>query len=869
MDIFNRPPAIAEDTLQYTLYPPKNLSDKAAVTTFAACIRTYTDSLLLDFVWHRDAFELKVVSDPDPDNDGSRWILEGRMRVGDCVDDEWCTVWLLREVSAKWDLVISVSDSDGEFLLIEAAEALQSWVKPSNSENRVWIYSFRLHLVPISHISPPSRKRHSRQSSGANEDNDRDGTNTEDDNEYISAQDAIKLVRDLSILTVAPPDVENTVWRRISQYPAATRHQHKTKAYIPIDVAKSLVNKPSLIQKAVEAFYTRDAIQLRAAHRMSRFPPNTCVLSTVKMTRTAYAQLVGQKFSPPKVFGHWEEPEGTKEWRWRDVGMKIFDFDKAVGFEMLYHESKGRPDASSATGDTVKASAEAKKDALRRNPEYTTYIQNLVSADYFRGEIEGSELWNILENKAADMFVEVRQADGARRPSFAAQVNNIVSGLSHPVSIPQDEEDSDDWLNVDSQDFEAMLKQTMGNTKSAARTDAMDVDIPETDEIAEERLTSAQATKLKELATKVESFVEGQGDLDGARFEDDLFSDEEFSDEYSQSDEEEENSTQLAARQADMDKLVPGLEPSEYGKMPSSFHSNSQRVAPANIGTDVVEAKVEQADKPEAKPSTAEQPRTKPIRQPIIPRDKYDGVDSDDETDEEEDVEADESDEERPQVVGDIEIDMGEEEEEFLAFSRQALGISDDQWNEIVQDRQKRGGGSPAAAKYPFLTLFPAFLPASAAKGAFAMKEPMAAPAATEKQPQGRTPTPGPRPNVNPNLDSFEAVMQAMDTELARMRPKSTKAGKIPTPTTADKEKGKAKTTVEGEDEDIESAMDAELKAALERGDEDEDQVEEAPDYNLIKNFLESFKNQAGLSGPVSNLAGMLQPGWQLPRDES
>lgn len=31
----------------------------------------------------------------------------------------------------------SVFDSDGEFLLIEAAEALPSWVKPSNTENRV------------------------------------------------------------------------------------------------------------------------------------------------------------------------------------------------------------------------------------------------------------------------------------------------------------------------------------------------------------------------------------------------------------------------------------------------------------------------------------------------------------------------------------------------------------------------------------------------------------------------------------------------------------------------------------------------------------------------------------------------------------
>ncbi len=36
----------------------------------------------------------------------------------------------------------SVWDSDGEFLLIEAAEELPSWVSPSNAENRVRPYMF-------------------------------------------------------------------------------------------------------------------------------------------------------------------------------------------------------------------------------------------------------------------------------------------------------------------------------------------------------------------------------------------------------------------------------------------------------------------------------------------------------------------------------------------------------------------------------------------------------------------------------------------------------------------------------------------------------------------------------------------------------
>lgn len=56
---------------------------------------------------------------------------------------------------------------------------------------------------------------------------------------------------------------------------------------------------------------------------MTRFPPVPSILRPVKMTRTAYAQLMGQKFHPPKVFGRWREKHGTKEWRHRDTGMKI------------------------------------------------------------------------------------------------------------------------------------------------------------------------------------------------------------------------------------------------------------------------------------------------------------------------------------------------------------------------------------------------------------------------------------------------------------------------------------------------------------------------------------------------------------------
>ncbi|KAJ3750022.1 SGT1 protein-domain-containing protein [Lentinula detonsa] len=827
MEIFNRIPAISEDTLQYTIYPPTELADHTSTTTLAASIQTYTESLLPpDFLWHRDAFEVKVVSDPDLET--KAYILEGRMRVGDCVDDEWCTVWLLKEISAKWDVAISVSDSDGDFLLIEAADVLPRWVKPTNSQNRVWIHRSRLHLVDISHVSPPSRKSRRKQKSSGASLSDDENSSMQELEDYIAVEDALKLVRDLNVDTLAPPAVEQVIWTRISGYPAAARrHVHASKAYIALDIVKALSVNPFLVQKAVEAFYTRDGVQIRAAHRMSRFPPHTFVLATVNMTRTAYAQLSGQKFYPPKIFGRWNEREGTREWRWRDIGMKI-----AVGFEILYQETKGRSEINTSV-EGLRASAEAKKDALRRNPEYNKYIENLSAAGYFKGELQGSQLWTHLEDKAAEIFVNTRRDDSASRLSFTTLVNSAISQVSDNFQLPDQDDDDDDWLNIDAENFEDLLQQTPGTGSTAKQSYPMDVDQKST-----ERVVSTPASQLRDLASKVEEFIDGEGDVEGAKFADEMFSDEEMDDGDSDDDETLENDPE--GRQFAMDSLVPKLDPSEYGKMPASFHSNSQKVR-SQVETDTVKT---DSENPNTSAGT-----NKPIRQPILTRDTYDGVDSDDETDEENAEEDSESEEDKPQVVGDIEVDMGEEEDEFLEFSRQALGISDTQWKEILEERRTRGAFVPNIVSPP-------------------IKLPEVEKTPAHKSSDGR----------NPDLDSFEAVMKAMENEMHRSGTSissNSASQKSSNSQTQEKGKGKAVSFAEDSDEeeeediDIEAAMETELKAALERGDDvDEDGLGTADiDYNLIKNFLESLKSQAGLSGPVSNLASRLQPGWQIPKD--
>ena len=183
----------------------------------------------------------------------------------------------------------------------------------------------------------------------------------QDDSGYISEQHAVELIRNPLAETRASSEIESAVWHRISgydvhndsatfsahaflllwRYPAHARdHIHYARAQLPVNVAKALAVNPSLAQKAVETFYTRDALQLRvsfvlsyalflnltltqAAHRMARFPPEPSAKMTVKLTRAAYAQLMGQKFYPPKIFGRWTEPEDSLEYKVKDLGMKI------------------------------------------------------------------------------------------------------------------------------------------------------------------------------------------------------------------------------------------------------------------------------------------------------------------------------------------------------------------------------------------------------------------------------------------------------------------------------------------------------------------------------------------------------------------
>ena len=129
--------------------------------------------LLESWLWNRDAFHLHVQSRDEQDanattttnsSSSSRYCLRGRVYFGDDIEDEWFIVLLLlhasraiehiaieyvqlayRDSSLMMMMIVSahrrgldrMHDNDGEFLLIEAADVLPRWLKPSLAANRV------------------------------------------------------------------------------------------------------------------------------------------------------------------------------------------------------------------------------------------------------------------------------------------------------------------------------------------------------------------------------------------------------------------------------------------------------------------------------------------------------------------------------------------------------------------------------------------------------------------------------------------------------------------------------------------------------------------------------------------------------------
>ncbi|KAF8251698.1 SGT1-domain-containing protein [Wilcoxina mikolae CBS 423.85] len=285
------PRTLPTDTLAFTVHLLP--AAPARLTELLASVQALAKEWTKDYIWQRVPFSI----DLSPDSSH----LHGTLEYGDAIDDEWFVVSILLEASRKNpDAWIRVWDSDGEFLLIEAAHALPRWLNPEVAGNRVWIRQGKLWIIPMV-------KRGKRE---------------------ISLEEALKFLGecDLESLT-RDKAVEKEALLRTKGYPEKARGQlHRARVVVPRRVAALLKACPESIAAAVEAFYIRDPVSLMALKKKERVLPwDDTVEAGVMFTKVLFAQLKGQVWSPPKESMFPQSGDGKV-----DVGVKL-----TAGFEML------------------------------------------------------------------------------------------------------------------------------------------------------------------------------------------------------------------------------------------------------------------------------------------------------------------------------------------------------------------------------------------------------------------------------------------------------------------------------------------------------------------------------------------------------
>eukprot|EP00884_Botryococcus_braunii_P000669 jgi/Botrbrau1/10602/Bobra.0358s0021.1 len=372
-----------ENTVYYELHPSTAQATPGQLAELRQSIMDIILPYIDTYIWQKDPFNLQssAVEPPpwghvQPSAAASAKPLYcgppciwGEVHFGDNVEDEWFIVWMLQEVTRKLPGVLArVWDNDGEFMLIEVAHHIPSWLRPETATNRVWLYEGQLHIVPR-----PGRRYPSLPP-------------------MPTLRESLQIIRSENVKTLASPKAQGALADRIGSFPVqAEKHMMRARATVPAKVAHLLAREPQIVAAAVEAFHMRDMEDIRTASRFPNFPPKELRTVLVKTNRCQYAQLMQAAFEAPKAYPM--PPSDSAQYRHADVGMRI-----TSAFEMLYanrtrFERQGNEAAPMDTCDTIPASQGEgvrnpqglTEQQVARFPAWANYKAALEARGFFRG----------------------------------------------------------------------------------------------------------------------------------------------------------------------------------------------------------------------------------------------------------------------------------------------------------------------------------------------------------------------------------------------------------------------------------------------------------------------------------------------------
>ncbi|EEQ30580.1 hypothetical protein McanMca71_000718 [Microsporum canis] len=465
-------PQLPDDCVEYSLYwiPLKNsplddvgISDLIRTSLIevqkhsAGLVKEYLKS----YIWQRDSFKLEFTKE-----DGIH-LLRGRTEYGDSIEDEWVIVYILRELSRRFDnLWVKVTDSDGEFLLVEAAAALPAWLEPEIADNRVWINKGELVIIKLGASTTTTRKKET------------DGKLTFRDARNIILTEPKRLMRS--------PTIEEEAFYRLRNYPSQIENNlHSSLVTIPRRVAHLLRTKPGYISPAVEAFYLRDPIALRPLQNEGSnkliFEPSDFVTVSVKFTKVGFAQLKSQDFpAPAKWKNRIPKTNTSKDSERAAVGMKL-----TCGFEMLLSDPLNRDKSSVREIKLILEDVDTGEEALPTDKEIESWDRQDdneawldISFEDLEGELKGRGSGG--KDKNREGFGDKAAQENLQRivSKFEEFLNDDTAGYDGAGLINEfgsddsdadfdddegfssDGEDKD--ASFDEEEFSRMMKEMMG-----------------------------------------------------------------------------------------------------------------------------------------------------------------------------------------------------------------------------------------------------------------------------------------------------------------------------------------------------------------------------------------------------------------------
>ena len=425
-----------EDTAEYWLYPTDLVAEEAALDTLAE-VYSKVEEFTRNYVWTRDKFNLKVEHLPySPDRDGIPcWCLSGKTYYGENVMDEWFIVSLLMEITKTFtSLVARIIDTDGEILLIQAADSLPAWAgEPDLASGRVYLHQGRVHLLPV--CSDPASV-------------------TPIPGVTPPPPVCARVIASYPSLSLASDQVQAAIRDKLSGMPGpksrgVSDNHHVTNVMIPRAVATLLSRDVSFLSRIVTAVNERDPIDMRKARSMTRVRPEVMTRSSVRFSRCLYAMVTSTKVTPARASG-WDIGQDKE----KSLGFKL-----CLGLEILLARKKRH--------------SETPVESLKENKEWVKFLERLRANNYFRGEMEGSQVYKKLEQDAMKFFSESLEENTKEMnidEAFHECLNNPPdstsdSAKSAVIGPPVDKEDSEQWLEMTPEILDSMLEAQFGISK--------------------------------------------------------------------------------------------------------------------------------------------------------------------------------------------------------------------------------------------------------------------------------------------------------------------------------------------------------------------------------------------------------------------